>query len=165
MQDLIEGCRTVATALDMAADAIITAKGVAIGELLALAASFVADQAAAVATFGIAEAAEALVVEAAKKCVNFLEQELEQMVIGKVIEEAMTPLEGIVAKAVNGLVYQGLEAAVGGSSGSGSSGVGESFMVNHEALRAHAQIFQDHADKIGAHGQTLRSNLASVSFE
>ena len=54
-----------------------------------LAVSFVADQAAAVLTFGIAEAAEALVITAAKECVKFLEQQLEQLVIGKVLEAAV----------------------------------------------------------------------------
>ena len=162
MQDLIDGCGVMAVALDAAADAIEVAKGVAIAELVALAASFVADQAAAVLTLGIAEAAEALVVMAAKECVNFLEQQLEQMVIGKVIEGAMTPLEGIVAKAVNGLVYQGLEAAVSGSSG---GSVGASFSVDREGLLAHAQAFQGHADTVASHAAQLKSNLASVSFE
>jgi uncharacterized protein YukE len=161
MQELVDGCHVVATALDVAADAIVTAKGIAIGELVALAASFVADQAAAVLTFGIAEAAEALVIAAAKECVNFLEQQLEQMIIGQVIEAAMTPLEGVIERAVSGLVYRGLEAAAGGSSG----GAGPSFMVEREGLLAHAQAFQGHADQIVQHAQTLQSNLASVSFE
>ena len=162
MQELVDGCHVVATALDVAADAIVTAKGIAIGELVALAASFVADQAAAVLTFGIAEAAEALVIAAAKECVNFLEQQLEQMIIGQVIEAAMTPLEGVIERAVSGLVYRGLEAAAGGSTGSGA---GPSFMVEREGLLAHAQAFQGHADQIVQHAQTLQSNLASVSFE
>lgn len=161
MTELVDACKVVAEALDVAADAIVAAKGVAIAELVALAASFVADQAAAVATLGIAEAAEALVIEAAKKCVNFLEQELEQMIIGKVIEAAMTPLEGTIAKAVDGLVYKGLEAAVGASGG----GVGESFSMDKEVLAQHFRTFQDHADAVASHAQTLRSNIASVSFE
>ena len=163
MSDLVDGCKVVATALDAAADAIVVAKGVAIAELVALAASFIADQAAAVLTFGIAEAAEALVIEAAKTCVNALEQQLEQMVIGEVLQAAMTPLEGIVEKAVSGLVYQGLEDATAGAA-AGSS-VGASFMVEREGLLAHAQTFQSHADAVVQHAQALKSNLASVSFE
>ena len=161
MTELIDGCKVVAEALDVAADAIVVAKGVAIAELVALAVSFVADQAAAALTFGIAEAAEALVVEAAKKCVNFLEQELEQMIIGKVLEAALTPLEGVVAKAVDGLVYKGVAAALGESGGA----TGASFSMDKEALTQHFQTFQDHADAVASHAQTLQSNIASVSFE
>jgi uncharacterized protein YukE len=162
MQELVDGCHVVATALDVAADAIVAAKGVAIAELIALAASFVADQAAAVLTFGIAEAAEALVITAAKECVKFLEQQLEQMIIGQVLEAAMTPLEGVIERAVSGLVYKGLEAA---TAGAGGSGAGPSFMMDRSGLLTHAQTFQDHADQVVQHAQTFQSNLASVSFE
>jgi uncharacterized protein YukE len=57
MTELVDACHTVATAVDVAADAIVAAKMAAIGELAAMAASFLADQAAAVITFGAAEAA------------------------------------------------------------------------------------------------------------
>src|SRR5690242_13906820 len=43
MQDLIEACGVVATALDVAADAIVAMKGEAIAQLVVMAASFVAD--------------------------------------------------------------------------------------------------------------------------
>jgi uncharacterized protein YukE len=161
MTELVDGCKVVAEALDVAADAIVAAKGVAIAELVALAVSFVADQAAAVATFGLAEAAEALVIEAAKKCVNFLEQELEQMVIGKVLEAAMTPLEGVVQKAVSGLVY----AAEGAVEGAAGGAAGANFSMDQEALSQHFQTFQGHADAVASHAQTLQSNIASVKFE
>jgi uncharacterized protein YukE len=58
MSELIQACHTVATALDVAADVIVGMKVEAIAELAVLAATFIADQAAAVATLGIAEAAE-----------------------------------------------------------------------------------------------------------
>jgi uncharacterized protein YukE len=161
MTELIDACNVVAEALDVAADAIVAAKGVAIAELVVLAASFVADQAAAVLTFGIAEAAEALVITAGKECVKFLEQQLEQEIVGKVLEAAITPLEGVVEKAVSGLVYQGAESALGESGGS----VGASFSMDKEALTQHFQTFQQHADAVATHAQTLQSNIASVSFE
>ncbi|MDX6316032.1 MAG: hypothetical protein QOF44_5496, partial [Streptomyces sp.] len=84
MSELVTACHTVATALDVAADVIVGMKAAAIAELVALAVSFVADQAAAVLTFGLAEAAEALIIAAAEKAVNFLEQQLEQYIIGEV---------------------------------------------------------------------------------
>lgn len=114
MTELVSACGVVATALDGAADAIVAAKGIAIGELVALAATFVADQAAAVVTFGAAEAAEALVVTAAKKLVNALVRQLEQHVIGEVIQAAVAPLEQTVERALGGLVFTGLAMRIRG---------------------------------------------------
>ncbi|MFF4500531.1 WXG100 family type VII secretion target [Streptomyces sp. NPDC001401] len=166
MNELIEACHTVATALDVAADVIVAMKGEAIAELVVLAATFVADQAAAVATLGLAEAAEALVVEAAEKLMDFLEQQLEQYIIGQVIEAAMNPLVDVVGKAVTGLVFQTTESALGVSAGGGSTGaVGEGFSVDPERMHAHAELMRGHAETVASHAETFRTKLATVSFE
>ncbi|MFJ9419064.1 hypothetical protein ACIRPT_33635 [Streptomyces sp. NPDC101227] len=60
MTELVNACHVVVDALDIAADTIVAMKVEAIAELTVLAITFIADQAAAVATLGIAEAAEAL---------------------------------------------------------------------------------------------------------
>lgn len=52
---------------------VIGMKTEAIAQLAVMAATFVADQAAAVVTLGIAEAAEVAVVAAARKVVTYLE--------------------------------------------------------------------------------------------
>jgi uncharacterized protein YukE len=57
MTELLTACQDVVTALHAAADYIVAMKVSAIAELVGLAAAFVADQAAAVATFGLAKAA------------------------------------------------------------------------------------------------------------
>ncbi|GAA0667168.1 hypothetical protein GCM10010193_18450 [Kitasatospora atroaurantiaca] len=59
MSEIVQICGTVATLLDVAADAIVAAKLAVITELGIMAAEFIAAQAAAVATLGVAEAAEA----------------------------------------------------------------------------------------------------------
>ncbi|MFB7667113.1 WXG100 family type VII secretion target [Kitasatospora sp. NPDC056138] len=161
MNDLIEACHVVATALDVAADVIVAMKVEAIAELVAMAVAFAADQAAAVVTFGLAEAALALIIEGAKKLVNFLEQQLEQYIIGKVIEAAINPLVEVVGKAVSGLVFQAAEGALG-VSGGGAGGSG--FRIDPAALEAHAQTMHEHAETVAAHAETFRSNLAGVSF-
>lgn len=161
MQDLIEGCQLLATALDAGADYIIAMKMECIGELIGLAASFVADQAAAVATLGLAEAAMALIVKAAEMAVDFLEQQLVQYIIGEVIEAALTPLLGVVEKAVAGMSYSALEDMLGVS----GSGPGDGFMIHPDNLASHAQLFASHAEMVQGHAQTLSGNLAGMSFE
>jgi uncharacterized protein YukE len=162
MTELVDGCHVLADAMDVAADAIVAAKGVAIAELIALAASFVADQVAAALTFGIAEAAEALVIAAAKKCVDFLEQELFQHVTSEVMGKALEPLEGLIANAVQGLTYRAVSGAVGAG---GGGQVGPSFHVVPAELLRHADTLQGHSAQVTAHAATFASSVSGVSFE
>ncbi|GAA1246707.1 hypothetical protein GCM10009665_42060 [Kitasatospora nipponensis] len=163
MDDLVQACHTVATALDAAADVIVAMKIQAIEELVVMAATFVADQAAAVVTFGAAEAAVLLIEAAATRVVNYLEQQLEQYVIGEVIEAAITPLAAIVGQAVSGLVFKGAEAAMGlPADGGGATGTG--FRIHPEAVEAHAGTMHGHADAVAAHAEAFQAKLAGVSF-
>ncbi|GGN44452.1 hypothetical protein GCM10012285_27010 [Streptomyces kronopolitis] len=164
MTELINASHTVATALDVAADTIVAMKMEAIAELIVLAITFVADQAAAVATLGIAEAAEALVIAAGRKLVNFLEQQLEQYIIGQVIEAAINPLVEVVGKAVSGLVFQAAESALGVSAGAGCS-VGTSFSIHPEELHTRAELLRGHARAVASHAAEFESKAAGVSFE
>ncbi|WP_042422647.1 hypothetical protein [Streptacidiphilus anmyonensis] len=160
MQDLLDACSVLADALDAAADYIVAMKLECIGELAVMAASFVADQAAAVATLGLAEAAEVAIVEGAKKLVEFLKQELIQYLVGQVINAALTPLLGVVERAVAGMSYKALEDMLGVSGG----GAGEGFMVHPDQLREHAAAFTGHAEMVRMHAQTFSTNMAGVSF-
>ena len=161
MQDLIEACGVVATALDVAADAIIAMKGEAIAQLVVMAATFVADQAAAVLTFGIAEAAEAAIIAGAKEVVKYLENQLVQHIMGELIGKAVEPLEGVVEKAVSGLTYQAVGAILGVPSG---GSVGASVHMIPADLQAHADTLQGHADEVAGHAQDFVAKAGSVSF-
>ncbi|TKA00391.1 WXG100-like domain-containing protein [Actinacidiphila oryziradicis] len=165
MSELVTACHTVATALDAAADVIVAMKGVAIAELVALAVSFVADQAAAVATLGLAEAAELLIVEAAEKAVDYLEQQLEQYILGEVIEAAINPLVEVVGRAVSGLMFQTAEAALGVSADGGAGGAGTGFSIHPEELHGRAELMHGHAEKIASHAAEFKVKAAGVSFE
>jgi uncharacterized protein YukE len=161
MTELVDVCTVLADALDVAADAIVAAKGAAIGELIGLAASFVADQAAAVLTFGIAEAAEAAVIEAAKLCVNYLEQEILQHIESEVLGKALEPLEAAVARAVQGLVYSGVAAAAG----AGSAGAGAQFGIQPDILAGHAETMRAQADAVSGYAADFSAKVGAVSFE
>jgi hypothetical protein len=156
MQDLQDGAKVVAEALDIAADAIVGLKTAAIAELIVMAATFIADQAAAVLTFGIAEAAEAAIIAAGRKVVEFLEQEIIGQIMGQLIGAAVVPLEGLVEKAVNGLTF----AAVGAVSGGGS----EKFLLNATGLQPHVAALQQHSDTVAEHAATFASNVSNLNF-
>lgn len=160
MSVLLDACHVLATALDAAADFIVGMKVEAIGELIGMAAAFVADQAAAVATLGAAEAALALIEEAAEKLVDFLTQQLIQHIIGEVIEAALKPLLGLIDKAVHGMTYAALEDLLGVSGGAAGTGFG----IDADMVATHAGVFREHAQTVAGHAQTLSAAVSGLSF-
>jgi hypothetical protein len=156
----LDACHAAADAMDVAADVIVGLKAEAIAELVVMAAAFVADQAAAVATFGLAEAALALIEEAATKLVEFLKQQVIQHIEAAVIGAAITPLMDTVVRAVKGLAFEAVSAALGVSGGGGVEG----FSIDPEAVRGHVQVMRDHADAVRGHAQAFAVAAGSVSF-
>jgi plasmid maintenance system antidote protein VapI len=110
--EVVDACRVFATALDVAADAVVAAKGAIIGALVAMAAEMAADQAAAVATLGIAEAAIPALIGATRLIVKDMLDQLEQQLLAEVLQAALTPLEDKIASALQNMVLQGVEAAL-----------------------------------------------------
>lgn len=160
MSQLVTGCEVVSQAMDIAADVIVGMKVEAIAELVALAAQFIAAQAAAAMTFGIAEASVLLIEQEGRQLVRFLEQQLVQYVEGQVLEAAVGPLIDKVAQAISGLVYTGAAAGLGVPCGAGAS-----VTISPSAVRAHAQQLQQHPLTVSGHGQSFASAAAGVSFE
>jgi uncharacterized protein YukE len=159
MTVLTDACGVLATALDVAAGVIVGMKGEAIGELIGMAVAFFADQAAAVATFGLAEAAIPLIEEGAERLVDFLTQQLVQYITGKVIEAALTPLLNLVEKAVSGMTYSALEDMLGAG---GSAGTG--FSMDPGAVTAHAATIRGHAGTVAGHAHAFAGQVSGMSF-
>jgi len=163
--ELLSACRTVVTALHAAADYIVAMKGAAIAELIGLAASFVADQAAAVVTFGLAEAAEAGIVELAERAVDFLEQELVQYITSQVIDGAFKALGPVIERAMDGFVFKAASAALGvPSGGSGGGSPGSGYAIHPDGLRQHAALMRAHGETAAGHAEALHGYLSGVSF-
>lgn len=165
MTELVNACHTVASALDIAADTIVAMKLEAIAELTVLAITFVADQAAAVATLGAAEAAMALIVAAAEKLMDFLVLQLEQYIIGQVIEAAIDPLVETVGRVMSGMVFQAAESALGISASGGAGSGGQGFSIHPEQLHARAERMRGHAKTIALHAAEFETKASGVSFE
>lgn len=161
LRELSEACGVVAVALDGGADVIVGMKTTAIGELSVLAASFVADQAAAVATFGVAEAALAGIEMAARKAVDFLVQQVIGQLTAQILGAALRPLLGKVASALEGWTFHELAAATGSR---GGGAIGASFMVHADELKSHAAVLRGHAETAAVHAQNFRAAVEGVSF-
>ena len=132
-------------------------KAEALATLIGMAAAFVADQAAAVATAGIAEAAVPAIVEGAEAIVKSLVQDLQQYVIGQVIEAAAKPLFAKIEEAMAGLDWS--------KSGSGGgNGPGTALSVDAESVRHHTAALRQHAQTMRQHAANFQQALQGLSY-
>jgi hypothetical protein len=153
---VIDACQVLADALDVAAAYIVAQKAEAVAVLIGMAAAFVADQAAAVATFGVAEAAVPLIIEGAERLVKSLVMDLEQYVIGRVIEAAAEPLFAQVEKAMYGLDWSG--------SGGAGGGAGRQISVDPAAAQAQLAVLRRHATTMRCHGKEFAAAVGELGF-
>ena len=157
MKDMIEACRLFAGGLEIAAVGVEGMKGEVIVQLGIAAAEFVADQAAAVATFGIAEAAEPLFIEAQNKILDAVLQRFEGEVVGKLVDATIGPIEEQVERAAQKLLF--MEA--------GSLTVGgppPSLTLDTAAIRGHGDTIKGEADANLAGGRSFANKVGMLSF-
>ena len=112
-------------------------------------------EAAAVATFGIAEAAVPVVIAAGKKLMESLVQDLEQYIVGQVVEAAAKPLFAKVAESMAGLDWSKTSPADPESSG---------FSLDEQVVRAHTAALRQHAQTFRSHAITFQQGIRELSF-
>jgi hypothetical protein len=156
--EVIDAAHVLADALDAAALYIVGEKAVAVGVLIGMAAAFVADQVAAVATAGVAEAAVPVIIAGARALVKSLAMDLEQYLIARVVETAAKPLFARVEAAMSGLDWSG-----SGLSGSASAGRDE-FSVDPDAVSDHLTVLRSHAAMMREHGLRYEKAVNGLSF-
>jgi hypothetical protein len=128
---------------------------VAVAELVGMAAAFFADQAAAVVTFGLSEAAMPLLVEGAEKLVESLEIDLQQYIAGMVIEAAAKPLFARVEAALSGLDWSKSGAEAGKSAG---------FSVDPAAVVAQTAALRSQAAVMRSRAAALADAVRGLQF-
>ncbi|MFJ1796139.1 WXG100-like domain-containing protein [Kitasatospora griseola] len=163
MDEIVQVCGVVGTVLEVAADAIVAAKLAVITQLGIAAAELVAAAATAVATLGVSAAAEAALIEVTKRVVNQILQEVEQQIIGELVSRAIEPLEGVVERAVSGLVFKGVQAALDGAMSGGGPG-GGGFRINPDELLRLSAALHDHSEQVAGHVSAFASATSGVSF-
>jgi hypothetical protein len=155
VNELVDGCTVLADALDAAAVYIVAQKVEAIGVLVGLAAAFFADQAAAVATAGLAEAAVPAIIDGAEKLVDSLVMDLQQYIIGKVIVAAAKPLFAKVEAALAGLDWSKSGVVAGKATG---------FSLDPAAVRAQTQHLRDNAADLRTHAAAFQAGVRGLRF-
>lgn len=156
VSEVVDACHVLAGALDLAAVYIVAQKAEAVAVLIGMAAAFVADQAAAVATFGLAEAAVPLIIEGAERLVKSLVMDLEQHIVGSVIEAAAKPLFAKVEDAMAGLDWSGSPDTAGHP--------GQQISVDPAAAHAQLAVLRSHAATMRGHGRQFAAAVAGLGF-
>jgi len=155
LAELVDGCGILAEALDLGADVIVGQKVEAIVELVSMAAAFVADQAASIATLGLAETAAPLIIEGAKELLETLKQQIIQYIVGEIIEAAAKPLFAKIEDAMSGLDW---------SQTNGAEGVSGGFTIDHALAGGHLETMKGHAETFRTHAVNLRAGLDELAF-
>lgn len=154
--EIVDGCQVLAAALDAAAGYIVAQKVAAIADLVEMAAEFVADQAASVATLGLAEAALPLIIAAGQKLMESLVNDLDQYITGKVVEAVAKPLFAKVEQMLSGLDWS-QSGAAGGGKGSGVE-------IDAGAVKAQTMALRQHAEDMRAHATAFASGVRGLGF-
>ncbi|MES4891777.1 hypothetical protein [Streptomyces sp. NPDC096012] len=127
-----------AEALDMAAEAVVVQKEVVIGAAVALAIEVIATQGEALFTLGIAEGELPLEIALTKMTVKFALQELENKIIGYLINEAATEIShhanAAIAKMLKGSTNVVFEAV--------------SLKADYKALQRVADTAKKHKNRV-----------------
>lgn len=156
VQEIVDGSAVLADALDAAAGYIVLQKAETIATLVEMAAAFVADQAAAVATLGIAEAAVPLIIAGAEKLMDSLVMDMQQYLISMVAEAALKPLFAKVEAALTGLDWP--------QSGAASPGPGSGFTLDAPTTQAHAQALSGFAQDMRSHAAAFATGIRGLHF-
>ena len=156
VDELVDGCHVLADALDVAAGYIVAQKAEAVAVLIGMAAAFVADQAAAIATAGLAEAAVPLIVEGAERLVKSLVMDLQQYVLGQVIEAAARPLFATIEDALVGLDWS--------RSGSVQVEPATGVSLDPAALSPQLALLRAHSAAMRQHGERFAQAVESLAF-
>jgi hypothetical protein len=155
VSELTAGCSVLADALDVAAGYVVAQKAEAIGVLIGMAAAFVADQAAAVVTFGLAEAAVPAIVAAAEAVVRSLAADIEQYIIGSVVTAAARPLFAKVESALAGLDW---------SQSGASAARPTSVILDPASVRAETASLRGYAAALRGHAVAVQQGVQGLNF-
>ncbi|MBR7837754.1 hypothetical protein KDL01_31040 [Actinospica durhamensis] len=157
VKEVTAACSVLADALDAWAVYVVVQKGEALAQIVELAVGYAAAIAAAPETFGASLAALPGLEEIGEALGNSLIQDLQNYVVGKVIEAASKPLVAKVESMLQGLDWSN---APGGVDPLGSGGI----QLDTEALEQHVSTLQQHAQTMRSHAATFHSQADAIEF-
>lgn len=157
VKEVTEACSILADALDAWALYVVAQKGEALAQIIELAIGYASALAAAPETLGASLAALPGLEELGEALSNSLIQDLEQYVIGKVIEAASKPLVAKVEQMLQGLDWSN---APGGVDPIGQSSVS----LDVGMVEQHVATLRQHAETMRSHAANFHNQAAGIQF-
>lgn len=157
MDELIEVARLVADAIDVLAAGVVAMKGKVLVQLGLAAGEFAADQAASVATLGLAETALPVLYEVQNRLLNAILQEFENEVVDYVIDHTIGPLLERVGVAVERLAFTEIAGMALGPST-------QTVNVDTAEMKRHAGLIRQDAITHQSNGRQLVGRLDSLNY-
>lgn len=157
VKDVTAACGVLADALEAWAVYVVAQKAEALVQLVELAVGYATALAAAPETFGASLAALPGLEELGEALGNSLIQDLEQYVIGKVIEAASKPLVEKVEAMLSGLDWSN---APGGADPLG----GGRIQLDLGAVEQHVGVLRQHAETMRSHAVNFHAQAAGIQF-
>ncbi|MFD8250737.1 hypothetical protein [Nocardia sp. NPDC059691] len=154
--DFDHACRTVATALDVAAGVITAMKVAVIAELAAMAASY-----AAVIASPAGPAAAPLLTAAARRLCTEMQEALVQYIAIEIVSKAIEPFEDTIDRMINGVVYDAMARTPGMPSDSAAA---KMLSIEPDEVLRYADILTNHADEVLRHATIFADNVSQLDF-
>lgn len=157
VDEVTEACSVLGDALDAWAVYVVAQKGEALVELVELAIGYATALAAAPETFGASLGALPGLEELGEALGNSLVQDLEQYVIGQVIEAASKPLVAKVEAMLQGLDWSN---APGGMDPVGTGTV----QLELGMVEQQVGVLRQHAETMRSHAANFHAQAAGIQF-
>ncbi|MFE3758739.1 hypothetical protein ACFXO9_30925 [Nocardia tengchongensis] len=161
MSALDEACATVQTALNIAADVVVAVKVAVLGELAALAASWVGALAATFVTGGLAAVISQALTLAARKVVEVMEQVLVTYIVSEVLGKAIEPLEHAVERILDRGLRDAAAYLLDVPSGGGTA---QSLYIEPEEVECYADKLDSYANDMRRHAADFANDVNGLDF-
>lgn len=158
---LDQACATVAAALDVTAGVITTTKIAVLSELAAMAASYATAMAATVATSGLSTVLGQVILAAARKIVQVMEQMILAYILSEVVMKAIEPLEHLVDEMLQGVLYNAAADVLGVGPGTSTA---LPLYIEPDEVRRYAGLLDQYADDMITHANDFADNVGKLTF-
>ncbi|MGX1778291.1 WXG100-like domain-containing protein [Nocardia brasiliensis] len=155
-------CRTVATALDAAAEVVTIVKAAVLTELAVLAATYATLAAAALATGGMAAMAQVAITVATRRLCDAMESALMWYIVSEVVSKAIEPLEHTIDRLIHGIADDTANRLLGVPPPNTSST--SQLYIDPDEVWRYADVLDNLADDILRCAQQFSNNVAALDF-
>ncbi|WP_280336615.1 hypothetical protein [Nocardia wallacei] len=159
MAELDRACEVVASVLEVAAEVIAVVKAAVLAELAVLAAGYASLLTASVATMGVSAALTAAVRAAAARLLTAMEQTLIAYVAAEVVGKAIEPLEDLVSRMLDGVIYDAAEHILGVPPSSNVP-----LHIEPDEVMRYADLLDRYADDIVRHAVRFANSVSVLDF-